>query len=58
MKWFVAAVNIGIVLFVILFFSTIWAIGKTRDRTECYRKAVEECALPGWYEQLIRDIVL
>lgn len=39
--------------------STVWATGKSRERTACYYRThdVDKCAGPNWFERLIRRTV-
>ncbi len=56
---FKAFVVLGVVGLFVVYALTFWAIGKSRERAECYRhaKVVEDCPQPGAVERLIRAIL-
>lgn len=54
-----ALVSAGIFFVVAVAAVTMWGIGKSRERTECYKAAaaVSDCAEPGVAERALRMIV-
>lgn len=59
--WNCVGVLASTVLFIVVVVMalTMWGIGKSRERTECYKTAtaVADCSQPGMVERALRTIL-
>ena len=59
LKWVSVIVQVGLLALVAATILTMWVIGQSRERTNCYKTAatVAACSQPGAIERALRTLI-